>query len=55
MTCSAFDIIAKNAFVPVDMNIGDWLFIGGMGAYVYELRSEFNGMKSMQKIIPWSA
>jgi diaminopimelate decarboxylase len=54
MTCDGMDVIAKNAFVPVEMNVGDWLCVSGMGAYTYGSRTEFNGMKSIEKIIKWS-
>ena len=47
MTCDGIDVIAKNAFVPVEMNVGDWLCVSGMGAYTYGSRTEFNGMKSL--------
>ncbi len=55
MTCDGMDVIAKNAFVPGEMKVGDWLCVSGMGAYTYGSRTEFNGMKSIEKIIKWSA
>ena len=45
------DIITKNIGVPSDLKVGDWLCIGGMGAYTYGCRSNFNGMKTTEKII----
>jgi hypothetical protein len=37
------------------MKVGDWLCISGMGAYTYGPKSNFNGMKSTDKIIRWNA
>ncbi len=51
MTCDGLDIITKNIGVPSDVKVGDWLCIGGMGAYTYGCRSNFNGMKTTEKII----
>jgi len=36
--------------VPEDMNVGDWMVFGGMGAYTYGPKSEFNGMSSLSRI-----
>lgn len=49
------DIITKNINTPVEMKVGDWLCISGMGAYTYGPKSNFNGMKSTEKIIRWNA
>jgi diaminopimelate decarboxylase len=46
MTCDGMDIITKNIPVPKDLSVGDCLCIGGMGAYTYGCRSNFNGMQS---------
>jgi diaminopimelate decarboxylase len=51
MTCDGMDIITKNISVPREMKVSDWLVISGMGAYTYGCRSNFNGMKSTEKII----
>jgi diaminopimelate decarboxylase len=55
MTCDGMDIITKNINVPVEMKVADWLCVSGMGAYTYGCRSNFNGMKSTEKIIRWNA
>ncbi len=55
MTCDGLDIITQNIHVPMDVKVGDWMVVGGMGAYTYGCRTEFNGMKSCEKIIRWSA
>jgi len=55
MTCDGMDIITKNINTPVEMKVGDWLCISGMGAYTYGPKSNFNGMKSTEKIIRWNA
>jgi diaminopimelate decarboxylase len=44
MTCDGQDIIAKNISAPMDLDVGDWLCFGGMGAYTYSTKTEFNGM-----------
>lgn len=51
MTCDGMDIIAKNMGVPADLKVADWLCISGMGAYTYGCRSNFNGMKSTERVI----
>ncbi len=53
MTCDGMDIIAKNIGVPSSLKVGDWLCISGMGAYTYGCRSNFNGMKSTERVIRW--
>lgn len=53
MTCDGMDIIAKNIGVPSGLRVGDWLCVSGMGAYTYGCRSNFNGMKSTERIIRW--
>ena len=53
MTCDGLDIIAKSLPVPRDVQVGDWMCIGGMGAYTYGCRSNFNGMKTTEKIFVW--
>ncbi len=55
MTCDGLDIITQNIHVPTEVKVGDWMLVGGMGAYTYGCRTEFNGMKSCEKIIRWSA
>lgn len=32
-----------------DINVGDWLCFGGMGAYTYTAKSTFNGMIAANK------
>jgi diaminopimelate decarboxylase len=50
MTCDGMDILNKNLLLP-EMEVGDWIVIGGMGAYTYGVKSLFNGMKSTDKIV----
>lgn len=38
MTCDGRDIIAKNFQTP-EMEIGDWMVFGGMGAYTFGPKS----------------
>lgn len=54
MTCDGMDIIAKSIGVPSNLKVGDWLCISGMGAYTYGCRSNFNGMKSTERVIRWA-
>jgi len=53
MTCDGMDIIAKSMAVPSGLKVSDWLCISGMGAYTYGCRSNFNGMKSTERVIRW--
>jgi len=54
MTCDGRDVIANNIRLPNDIKVGDWICMSGMGSYTYGPRSEFNGMKSAEKIITWN-
>lgn len=53
MTCDGMDIITKSILVPSNLKVSDWLCISGMGAYTYGCRSNFNGMKSTERVIRW--
>jgi diaminopimelate decarboxylase len=53
MTCDGMDIIANSIGVPSALKVGDWLCLSGMGAYTYGCRSNFNGMKSTERVIRW--
>jgi diaminopimelate decarboxylase len=55
MTCDGHDVIAKSIALPQNINVGDWLIIGGMGAYTVGPKSTFNGMEATKKIIRWIA
>jgi len=55
MTCDGHDVIAKNISLPQTITVGDWLIIGGMGAYTVGPKSSFNGMEATKKIIRWIA
>jgi len=55
MTCDGHDVIAKSIALPQHINVGDWLIIGGMGAYTVGPKSGFNGMEATKKIIRWIA
>jgi len=37
-----------------NLEVGDWIILGGMGAYSVGPMSEFNGMESISKIVVWS-
>lgn len=44
MTCDGADIICENFEFSKSVDVGDWLCLGGMGAYTYTAKSNFNGM-----------
>lgn len=52
MTCDGIDVIATNFETPM-MNVRDWLIFGGMGAYTYGPKSNFNGMEATTHIEIW--
>ena len=52
MTCDGWDIICKNLEIP-EMEVGDWIVVGGMGSYTYGPKSAFNGMQALKKIVAW--
>jgi len=49
MTCDGMDVIANNIKTP-NMNVDDWIVLGGMGAYTYGPKSSFNGMVALDKV-----
>lgn len=51
MTCDGRDVIADNVKLPDDLQVGDWISMGGMGSYTFGPRSLFNGMKSTTRIV----
>lgn len=53
MTCDGMDIITKSINVPIDIQVGDWLCLGAMGAYTHGCKSNFNGMTTTEKLIKW--
>lgn len=55
MTCDGMDVITKTMSVPSSLKVGDWLCLSGMGAYTYGCRSNFNGMKSTERVIRWNS
>jgi len=44
MSCDGQDIILKNALLPTNLNVGDWICFGGLGAYSKSMQTNFNGM-----------
>jgi len=53
MTCDGYDIIANRMELP-EMDVGDWMVMGGMGSYTVGPSSKFNGMEVQKKIVKWS-
>lgn len=45
-TCDASDVIAKPFRLPADIQEGDWIEIGHLGAYGQALSTNFNGFQS---------
>jgi len=43
MTCDGYDVIANSISAP-EMEVGDWIVVGGMGSYTVGPASKFNGM-----------
>jgi ornithine decarboxylase len=43
-TCDSMDVMAGPFRLPADMQEGDWIEIGQMGAYGAAMRSNFNGL-----------
>ena len=35
MTCDGRDVIANHLMVPDNMEVGDWMSMGGMGSYTF--------------------
>ena len=52
MTCDGWDIVCKHLEIP-EMEVGDWIIVGGMGSYTYGPKSSFNGMQALKKIVAW--
>lgn len=54
MTCDGRDIISNNMLLPKDLQVGDWLVMGGMGSYTIGPKSMFNGMVATDRIGLWT-
>lgn len=54
MTCDGRDIISNNFLIPMDVSVGDWMVMGGMGSYTIGPKSMFNGMISTDRIGLWT-
>lgn len=44
-----------NAVKAPEMQVGDWIVVGGMGSYSIGPSSEFNGMTCLSKIVEWDS
>ena len=51
MSCDGVDQVADNILVPKDLDIDDWICFGGMGAYTFTLRTDFNSMTGSQNFL----
>ncbi|KAH8919888.1 hypothetical protein BT69DRAFT_1336932 [Atractiella rhizophila] len=47
-TCDSIDLVAKDAPLPTDLQVGDWLKWENMGAYTICAASQFNGFKKSE-------
>lgn len=54
MTCDGRDILSEKFTLPRDIKIGDWIVLGGMGAYTIGSKSMFNGMIATDRIGLWN-
>lgn len=51
-TCCGLDEVSNDLQLPKDVQRGDWLVFGGLGAYTQVTRSSFNGMhQSVEKVL----
>jgi diaminopimelate decarboxylase len=50
MTCDGRDVIVDKMTMPENLEVGDWISLGGMGSYTIGPKSKFNGMVSTRKI-----
>lgn len=44
-TCDPYDTIGQEYLLPSDINVGDRLYIGSVGAYTFVYASQFNGFE----------
>ena len=49
LSCAGDDTICKEILLP-DFEIGDWIVMGGMGSYTYQIGSSFNGIRTQTKL-----
>ena len=42
-TCDSVDILSRPFWLPENVDTGDWIEIGHIGAYSLSLRTRFNG------------
>lgn len=55
-TCDSADKLVpyeKNdelADLPEDLEVGDWICFGGMGAYTFSAKTRFNSMRCLSKV-----
>lgn len=45
-TCDSLDVIANDAHLPYELNVGDWIYFEDAGAYTVAAASCFNGFKT---------
>ncbi|EWC44423.1 hypothetical protein DRE_06791 [Drechslerella stenobrocha 248] len=48
-TCDCGDVILKSAWLPRDIEVGDWFVFKGLGAYSVCMRNPFNGFSTDHK------
>ncbi|EDQ89331.1 uncharacterized protein MONBRDRAFT_32398 [Monosiga brevicollis MX1] len=53
-TCDSIDCVAKSCQLP-DLDVGEWLYVAGMGAYTGAAASTFNGFAKADFIYAFSA
>lgn len=45
-TCDGIDLITKSSYLPMSVNIGDWLYFTDFGAYTLSASTTFNGFNT---------
>jgi ornithine decarboxylase len=50
-TCDSLDMMAGPFMLPADMQEGDWIEFGGLGAYCRSMRTDFNGFGECRTVI----
>lgn len=50
-TCDGLDCITKSVKMPMEIDIGDWLYFSNMGAYTLCASSQFNGFNTGCEVV----
>lgn len=50
-TCDGLDVITKSSFLPVPVDVGDWLYFTEFGAYTLSASTTFNGFNTACEVL----